>query len=69
VTSAARYLPAHQLLEIPESLARSLGIETDHNGNADVWFADLEAGSQQNRNRALTATHHSNRIKEALGAN
>jgi arginine N-succinyltransferase len=69
VTSAARYLPAHQLLEIPESLARSLGIETDHNGNADVWFADLEAGSQQNRNPALTATHHSNRIKEALGAN
>ncbi len=58
VTRAARYLPASQMLEVPESLAQSLGLE---NG-ADAWFTDLEAG--RNQNPALS----SNPVKEALRA-
>lgn len=58
VTSAARYLPAKQMLEVPESLAQSLGLE---NG-ADAWFTDLEA--DRNQNPALS----SKPVKEALSA-
>ncbi len=68
VTSAARHLPAHQILEIPRSLAQSLGLE---NG-AEVWFADLDAGRNQNPNPnqspALSASRQSSPVKEALRA-
>jgi arginine N-succinyltransferase len=62
VTSAARYLPARNLLEVPESLATALGLEND----ADVWFADLEVGRKQNP--ALAANPSSTIAKEALRA-
>jgi arginine N-succinyltransferase len=62
VTSAARYLPAHNRLEVPESLAIDLGLEND----ADVWFADPEAS--RNQNSALAANPSSNLAKEALRA-
>lgn len=64
VTSAARHLPAHQILEIPPLLAHSLGLE---NG-ADVWFADLEAGRNQSHNPALIASRETTPVKEALSA-
>lgn len=64
VTSAARHLPAHQILEMPRSLAQSLGLE---NG-ADVWFADLEAGRNQKQNPALSANRQPTPVKEALRA-
>lgn len=62
VTDVARYLPAHQMLELPEPLARSLGLEH----NANVWFMDLEAGRHQNPTLSTNCPSHS--IKEALGA-
>lgn len=62
VTDAARYLPAHNRLEVPESLATSLGLEND----ADVWFADLEAG--RNQNHVLATNPQSTTAKEALRA-
>lgn len=67
ITTAARYLPAHQLLEIPESLANSLGLDIDSMGGADVWFADLEAAGQ-NQNRAMATSRQSDPIKEAFRA-
>ncbi|MDI9244763.1 arginine N-succinyltransferase [Marinobacter sp. CHS3-4] len=44
VTQAARYLPAHQMLEVPASVAQHLGLSS----GAEVWFSDLE--KQRNSN-------------------
>jgi arginine N-succinyltransferase len=65
VTSAARYLPAHCLLEVPESLAKSLGLIN----NAEVWFADLETGRQAERNPAIASDKPLTAVKEAFLAN
>jgi len=59
VTQAARYLPAHQLLEIPASLAYSLGVT---NG-AEVWFSDLE--KQRGGNSLIADSYPSTSFREA----
>lgn len=65
VTNAARYLPAHQLLEIPESLAFNLGLEN----NAEVWFADLEASRNHSQNPALADNSQPGSLPGALPSN
>jgi arginine N-succinyltransferase len=62
VTSAARYLPAQNRLEVPESLARSLDLEV----GTEVWFADPEA--VLNQNPALATTCSPKPVKEAFRA-
>lgn len=62
VTNAARYLPAHQLLEVPESLARSLGLEN----NAEVWFADLEANRTKSQNPGLADNRQTDPLLDPL---
>lgn len=61
VTSAARYLPAHQLLEIPAELAESLKLED----GMQVWFTELEAG----RNRGQTSIQHTTGQQTAVVQN
>jgi len=62
VTSAARYLPAQNRLEVPESLARSLDLEV----GTEVWFADPEAA--RNQNPALATNCPSKPVKETFCA-
>jgi arginine N-succinyltransferase len=67
VTTAARYLPAHGLLEIPGSLAQTLGLTLDGKGGADVWFTDLEAASRQPE-AVIAANGQSNPAEESYRA-
>jgi len=62
ITSAARYLPTQNKLEVPESLAQSLGLEVAE----EVWFADPE--SARNQNPALATICPSKPDKEAFHA-
>jgi len=64
VTRAARHLPAHQILEIPRSLAHTLGLDS----GADAWFADLDIARNQSQHPALSANSESTPVKEASSA-
>lgn len=62
LTSTARHLPARQILELPRSLAHSLGLDD----GADVWFSDLEVG--RNQRPDLATNQQSIQAKETLSA-